>query len=163
MLLLDIVLDAGVVPAVFQSDNEFVSLAFEELCTLLGAAQLFSTALRPQSQGIEERSHRDMRAALAIVVESFIRSCPRKWPEYVRYLEAKIRQKRLPTGDSPYAAVHGFAGSTALSSALGAIDAIPEDLIYSDWLQSIVADCKSIGDPPALLMARGRWRGAEGA
>jgi len=146
LLLLDIVLDMGVVPAVFQSDNEFVSLAFEELCTLLGATQLFSTALRPQSQGIVERSHLDMRAALAILVDSFIRACPRKWPQYVRYLESKIRHKKLPTGVSPYAAVHGFAGSTALGSALGAIEAIPEDLIHSDWLQSIVSECKAIGE-----------------
>jgi len=135
----------GVVPAVIQSDNEFVNLAFEELTSLLGAAQLFSTALRPQSQGIVERSHRDLRAALAIVVEAFIRACPRKWPSYVRYLEARMRHKTLPTGHTPYQAVHGFYGSTALSTALGAIQEIPEDLIYNDWLQGIVAECKSIG------------------
>ena len=72
LLLWDVFLDMGVIPAVVQSDNEFVNLAFEELCSLLGSAQLFSTALRPQSQGIIERSHSDMRAALAIVVEAFI-------------------------------------------------------------------------------------------
>jgi len=136
----------GVVPAIVQSDNEFVNLAFEELTTLLGAAQLFSTALRPQSQGIVERSHKDLRAALAIVVEAFIRACPRKWPTYVRYLEARMRHKSLPTGSTPYQAVHGFYGSTSLSTALGAIQEIPEDLIYSDWLQGIVAECKAIGE-----------------
>jgi len=146
LLLLDVILDMGVVPAVVQSDNEFVNLAFEELTTLLGAAQLFSAALRPQSQGIVERSHRDLRAALAIVVEAFIRACPRKWPNYVRYLEARMRHKTLPTGHTPYQAVHGFYGSTALGTALGAIQEIPEDLIYSDWLQGIVAECKSVGE-----------------
>ena len=46
-LMLDILLDAGVIPAVIQSDNEFVSLAFEELCSLLGSTQIFSAVLRP--------------------------------------------------------------------------------------------------------------------
>ena len=144
LILFDIVLDMGVVPAVVQSDNEFISLAFEELCSLLGSAQLFSTALRPQSQGIVERVHRDLRAGLAIVVETFVRACPRKWPKYVRYLESKLRHKRLPTGDTPYSAVHGFKGSTSLGTALGAIEAIPQDVVWSDWLDSLVSECKDI-------------------
>ena len=48
-LLLDIFLDAGVIPAYVQSDNEFVAVVLEELVTLLGSNQIFSTALRPQS------------------------------------------------------------------------------------------------------------------
>ena len=60
-LLMDVILDCGVVPEVIQSDNEFVSLAFEEFCMLLGSTQIFSTVLRPQSQGIVERSHLDIR------------------------------------------------------------------------------------------------------
>ena len=48
MLLLDVILDCGVVPAIVQSDNEFISVAFEEMCSLLGTHQIFSTALRPQ-------------------------------------------------------------------------------------------------------------------
>ena len=51
-LMLDVLLEAGVIPAVIQSDNEFVNLAFEELCSLLGSTQIFSAALRPQSPGI---------------------------------------------------------------------------------------------------------------
>ena len=145
LLLLDIFLDMGVIPAVCQSDNEFTSLAFEEMCSLLGCTQLFSTALRPQSQGIVERSHRDIRAALATVVEAYIRACPRKWPQYLRYLESKLRHKSLPTGDTPYSAIHGFKGSTSLSSALGAIEAIPEDVVHSDWLDLVVSECKDIG------------------
>ena len=50
----------------------------------------------------------------------------------------------MPTGDTPYSAVHGFKGSTSLGSALGAIEEIPQDVIWSDWLDSIVADCKAI-------------------
>ena len=108
-LMLDIILDCGVVPRVLQSDNEFCSLAFEELTTLLGSSQMFGTALRPQPQGVVERSHDDIRKGLAILVETLARAVPRSWPRYVRYLEAKARHKRMgPKGESPYSAVHGF-------------------------------------------------------
>jgi hypothetical protein len=100
-LMLDVILDAGVVPAILQSDNEFANLAFEELFYLLGSHQIFSTALRPQSQGIIERSHLDIRRNLAILVEAWVRSMPRNWPEYVRHTEHKIRHKTLCTGASP--------------------------------------------------------------
>ena len=79
-LLLDIFLDMGVIPVVIQSDSEFCNLDLEELCTSLGSTQLFSTALHPQSQGIVERTHRELRAALAKSVEAYIRANPRKWP-----------------------------------------------------------------------------------
>lgn len=144
LLLFDIFLDMGVIPAVTQSDNEFVNLAFEELCSLLGSSQLFSTALRSQSQGIVERSHRDLRAALAIVVDAFIRACRRKWPKYLRYLEAKLRHKLLPAGDTPYSAIHFFKGSTSLGTALGAVEEIPQDVVWSDWLDVLVTGCKNI-------------------
>ena len=84
--MLDVLLDAGVIPAVVQSDNEFVNLAFVELCSLLGSTQIFSAALRPQSQGIVERSHLDIRAQLAILVEALARSNPRRWPQYLKYV-----------------------------------------------------------------------------
>ena len=71
-ILLDIILDIGVVPAIIQADNEFITLALEELCHLLGSSQLFSTALRPQSQGIVERSHLDIRRGLSLLVEAFV-------------------------------------------------------------------------------------------
>eukprot|EP00974_Lingulodinium_polyedra_P051227 4926901-Lingulodinium_polyedra.AAC.1 len=31
-ILLDVILDCGVVPSVVQSDNEFMNIAFEEMC-----------------------------------------------------------------------------------------------------------------------------------
>ena len=71
--MLDIILDCGVVPCIHQSDNEFCNLAVSELISLLGATQLFSAALRPQSQGLVERIHRDIRAGLAIAVEALCR------------------------------------------------------------------------------------------
>ena len=61
-----------------QSDNEFACLAFEESCMLLGSTQIFSTALRPQSQGVVERSHVDLRAALAILAARFVTRALRK-------------------------------------------------------------------------------------
>ena len=65
--MLDIIFDCGVVPTIHQSDNEFCNAAVSELVQLLGATQLFSTALRPRPQGLDERLHRDIRAGLAVV------------------------------------------------------------------------------------------------
>ena len=92
--LLGVFLDCGVIPAVVQSDNEFTSLAMEELTQLLGSTQLFSMALRPQSQGIVERVHRDIRATLAVLVDKYLRACPREWFQYLRYLESKLKHHR---------------------------------------------------------------------
>ena len=142
--LLDIVLDMGIVPAIIQSDNEFASAALEEFCYLLGARQLFSTALRPQSQGVVERCHRDVRSGLAVMVEAFARACPRTWPKFVRWLEHKLRHKILAPGMSPYQVVHGFAGSTSLQTALQQIEKIPQTLITQEWLDVIVAESKRL-------------------
>ena len=142
--LLDFIVDCGVMPAVIQSDNEFVTLALEELTSLLGSNQIFSTALRPQSQGIVERSHLELRKALAILVEAYVRSRPRTWPRFLRLLESELRHKKTESGETPYAAVHGFYGSTPLSSAFQAITEIPEHVVWNDWLRGIVADAKEI-------------------
>ena len=109
--LFDIILDAGLVPQIIHSDNEFVSLVLEELTSLLGSCQLFSTALRPQSLGADERSHRDIRAGLGILIDAFARANPRSWPQHVRYLEAKARhRKNSATNTTPYQAFHGCSG-----------------------------------------------------
>ena len=142
--MLDVILDIGVVPCIHQSDNEFANLAVSELISLLGAVQLFSAALRPQSQGLVERIHRDIRAGLAIAVESLCRAKPRRWPRYLRRLEYKLRHKTLANGRSPFEAVHGFAGSSGLHSALGAFDEIPEELVFASWLQEIVSESSKI-------------------
>ena len=99
-LLLDIVLDAGVVFAIHQSDNEFCNLAFEEFVWLLGSAQLFSTALRPQSQGVVERTHREIRAILAVLLDALSRAAPKRWPHYIRWAQYRLRHKTLPNGCS---------------------------------------------------------------
>ena len=143
-ILLDVILDAGVVPSVVQSDNEFCNLSFEELTALLGSNQIFSTALRPQSQGIVERSHKDLRASLAIVVDTYIRARPRSWPKYLRLLEHKMRHKANEEGHTPYSAIHGFAGSSSLSTAMGAITEIPESVVWNDWLRLIISEAKEI-------------------
>ena len=136
--LLDIMLDAGVVPAIFHSDNEFISLAIDELTSLMGGNQLFSTALRPQSLGADERGHREIRNGLRVLIDAFIRANPRGWPTFVRYLESKVRHKvNSSTGISPYQAWHGFAGSTPLTSALQAYEEIPVNLVHTEWLKGI--------------------------
>jgi hypothetical protein len=142
--MFDVILDCGVVPCVHQSDNEFVNMAVSELISLLGATQLFSTALRPQANGLVERIHRDLRSGLAIAVESLCRAAPRKWPRHLRRLEYRLRHKLLPSGKTPYQAVHGFAGSSSLSSALGAFDEIPQDIVFSSWLQNIISEASLI-------------------
>lgn len=139
--LMDVLLDAGVIPKVVQGDQEFVNVVLEELCCFLGSAQLFSTSLRPQSQGIVERTHREIRESLSILVESLSRAMPRRWVKYLRWVEHKLRHKRLACGYSPYQLVHGFAGSSALRSALEVFQEIPEELL-SDWLSSVVAESK---------------------
>ena len=144
-ILLDVILDCGVVPAIIQSDNEFCSLAFEEFCSLLGTTQIFSTALRPQSQGIVERSHLDIRRHLAVLVDVYCRAQPRKWVNYLRFVEHRLRHRNVYADISPYSAVHGFAGSSALSTALAAINETPQDVIWQDWLAAIVSDCKEFG------------------
>ena len=97
-----------------------------------------------QSQGIIERSHREIRAGLAKLVEAFVRANPRKWPTYIRYVEAKMRHKTITGNITPYSAVHGFNGSSVLSTAIGAIQEIPPNLIHQDWIFGIVAECKGI-------------------
>ena len=144
-LMLTIFMEMGVIPAVVQSDNEFTSLAFEEMCGLLGSSQAFATALRPQSQGIVERSHRTIREQLAILVEVYTRGNPRQWVKYLPFVEARLRNKSLAgTGGTPFKAIHGFFGSSALSTALGAIEEIPLDLVYGDWLRSIVSESRTL-------------------
>ena len=144
LLMLDVLLDCGIVPLVIQSDNEFLTLAFEELFSLLGSSQLFSTALRPQSQGIVERSHRDIRAALSVLVESYTRSNPRRWVQYLRYIEHKLRHKPNQEGITPYMLVHGYAGSTILSTAMGGLVEIPVDHVHGDWLRHIISEAKKM-------------------
>ena len=102
-------------PLIVHSDNEFISLALEELTVLMGSCQLFSTALRPQSLGADERGHRDIRNTLSVLIDAFVRACPRKWPEFVPYLQAKVRHKEIVPNVTPYTCWHGFSGSTDLS------------------------------------------------
>ena len=135
--LFDIILDAGVVPEIIHSDNEFISVCLEELTSLLGSSQIFSTALRPQSLGADERSHRDIRAGLSVLVDAFIRSNPRDWPKLVRFLESKARHRELVDGITPYMAWHGFAGSSSLASSLKAFTEIPVDMVHTEWLRGI--------------------------
>ena len=70
--LYEIILDAGVVPRVLQSDQgkEFIAAVMQEFIRLLGARQVFSMALHPQTQGVVERLHRELRKVLRLLVGS---------------------------------------------------------------------------------------------
>ncbi|CAE8737884.1 unnamed protein product, partial [Polarella glacialis] len=142
--LLDSILDMGLVPATIQSDLEFMNIVLEELVSMMGGSQLFSTALRPQSQGIDERSHKDIRAGFAILIESLSRAAPRRWPKYTRWMESKLRQKHLIHGKdaTPFSVIHGFSGSSSLRSALSCLSEIPDELVRNDWSQAIVQESK---------------------
>ena len=128
-----------------QSDNEFANAAVEELVYLLGARQLFSLALRPQSQGIVERGHKEIRNGFSVLVSAFARACPRNWPNYTRWMEHKARHRPLMTGTSAYSVVHGFFGSSPLQSSLVCLDKIPVDLVTQTWLNEIVQESKRLG------------------
>ena len=46
--------------------------------------------------------------------------------------EHKLRHRALVPGVTPYSAVHGFAGSSELATAMGAIRELPEDVVWAD-------------------------------
>ena len=100
--------------------------------------------MHPQSQGIVERTHRELRSALAKLIEAYVRSNPRKWPKYVRWLEYKLRHHEIATDITPYQLVHGFRGSSELSTAMGAFKEIPQHILTSDWLRGIIAEIKEL-------------------
>ena len=62
---------------------------------------------------------------------------PRRWPWFNGYLQSKLRHIQLPGGCTPFSAVHGFPGSTALESSPEALEAIPSDLVTGAWLKAI--------------------------
>ena len=116
----------------------------------MGAQQLFSTALRPQANGIIERSHRAIRATIAKLVDSLARASPKRWPRFIRWAEYKMRNKSLflnkETNEhvTPYMCVKGYSGSSALRSALDAINEIPEHVVHSTWLAGVVGESKRV-------------------
>ena len=141
-ILMDVILDAGCIPRVIQSDQEFSSAIISELGVLLGSNQIFSTALRPQPQGITERSHREIRSTLASFVETLVRAHPRRWPTLVRIAESKLRHKTLLEVEgvkvTPYSVVHGFYGSSSLKSAVQAIAEVPVEVVSNAWMSEII-------------------------
>ena len=147
--LFDVILDAGVVPLVFQSDlgKEFANETLGELLTFLGASQVFSSAVHPQSQGLAERQHRDMTAMLSTLLQSMVKERPKDWPNHVRTLEARIRDRPIGTsGCTPRSIVSGWFNVTPLQSALSLVREIPPDLPFSDWVRDLVADHIRLAD-----------------
>lgn len=141
--LFDIILDMGVVPLTIHSDlgKEFVNDLVGELLSLLGSSQIFSSAVHLQTLGIAERPHRDMTALMAMLLQSVVAKMASKWPQHTRTLEARIRDKPLGgSGLTPRAIANAWFATTPLQSALGAVEEIPRDLPYHEFLVSLVAD-----------------------
>ena len=90
-----------------------------------------------------------------MLVDSYLRACPRKWIQYLRYLESKLRHHRGRKDVSRYECVHGFAGSSLLSTACGAITEIPVECVHADWLSSIVKESKQLN-----VMLEEHWQKA---
>jgi hypothetical protein len=145
--LFDIFLDCGVIPLILQSDlgREFIAAVTKELIVLLGSSQVFSSAFHPQSQGIVERPHRDMTALLSQLISEMVRLRPKTWPNHVRTLEARQRDHFIgDSGFSPRALCNAWFAVTPLQSSLQAVEAIPLDLVYDEWLRSMLTDFKDI-------------------
>ena len=117
---------------------------------LLGAWQLFSTVLRPQTNGVIDRPHRVSRAGMAIMVGSLAQAVPRRMPRFLRRMEHKLRHKTLTLQDgsttTPYACVHGFFVSSALQLSLEVLEEIPVP-----WLNEIVIQSQRVSDALATI------------
>ena len=141
--LMDVILDMGVVPLVLQSDQgpEFMNDLLAELSSLLGSRQVFSSSFHPQSQGIVERAHRTITALLGILIESLSKGRPRRWPRFIRVLEARLRDKTFGnSGLTPRGVVYGWFNVTPLSSALGVVQELPTELAYDSWVKEMVTE-----------------------
>jgi transposase InsO family protein len=141
--IFDVILDAGVVPQIIQSDlgREFVNSLISELLVLLGAHQVFSSAVHPQSQGIVERPHRDMSALLSILINSLVEARPENWPDHLRTLECRCRDKVIGrSGCTPRGLVNGWFNVTSLQSALALVEEIPPDLPHDEFVRELIKD-----------------------
>jgi len=147
--LWDVILDMGVVPMYVQSDmgREFVNEMLGELLQLLGSAQIFSSAVHPQSQGITERSHREMTALLSIMIQGLVISRPQEWDLHLRTLECRLRDKRIgKSGVTPRAIIAGWFSVTPLQSALGMVEQIPADMPINQFVRDLVRDHQEIAE-----------------
>ena len=109
--LVDVFLDLGVVPLVLQSDQglEFMSDMMAKVVAQFGSKHVFSSAFHTQSQGIVERARRTMAALLGSLMETPNRDRPRRWPRFIRVLEARLRDKTFgDSGLTPRGVVQGW-------------------------------------------------------
>ena len=141
-----VLLDFGVCPTRLRSDQgtEFVNEVIEELANLLGVSLAFSVPWRPQSQGIAERSHREIWAIFAIYLEQLgLRFA--EWPKLLPIAEHLFRHRTIrTTGVTPYALIHGFLGASPLETALGGVVELPTSLIGNEWLSDLVTQTQEL-------------------
>lgn len=136
-----IVLDMLVVPLHIQHDSgeEFMSQMLTELL-LLGARPMCNIAFHPQTNGIIERNHREIRRVLRCVVETVLRARPRQWAIAISITEAKLRTQTVAdNGVTPAACLRGIFEANTLQPALQQIKRIPEDYPLDAWVREVVA------------------------
>ena len=106
---------------------------------LLGVRQVFSMALHPQSQAICERSHREIKNALMLYLDSLARKTLRTWPRWLRVAEHRFRHHQLyKTGITPYALVHGFWGGSALDASFARIKEVLPGTAHDEWIRDLI-------------------------
>ena len=82
-----------------------------------------------------------MIALLGILMETLIKGRPRKWPRFIRTLEARLRDKTFgDSGLTPRGVVNGWFNVTPLANATGQIAEIPAELCYEHWVREMVGE-----------------------
>jgi len=82
-----------------------------------------------------------MTALLGILMETLIKGRPRKWPRFIRTLEARLRDKTFgDSGLTPRGVVNGWFNVTPLANATGQIAEIPAELCYEHWVREMVGE-----------------------
>ena len=149
-----IVLEFGVIPRKLRSDQgrEVQNAVIAALAHYLGIHLKYGAAYNPEAQGAVERPHRDLWTCLGI----FLRECGlayKEWPLILPIAEYVARHKlHLASRVTPYAATHGFFGSSPLRTVLDGLDALPAGAVNDDWVRDLTERSRTIQE--ILLNAR---------
>lgn len=160
--LLECSFGAGIVFLVVPHDQgcQFMNGIMKDFLRYLGSRQVCSMAYHPQQQGIIERCHRGLRRVLVGVLQGVARIQPDAWQRLLPFGEAKLRHHPMTTsGVMPCACVKGYFCTSALQSAVAAVEAIPADFPMEVWTRSVVAGAQQAfanvrGTLAALAAAR---------
>jgi len=149
-----IVLEFGVIPRKLRSDQgrEVQNAVIAALAHYLGIHLKYGAAYNPEAQGAVERPHRDLWTCLGV----FLRECGlayKEWPLILPIAEYVARHKlHLASRVTPYAATHGFFGSSPLRTVLDGLDALPASAVNDGWVRDLTERSRTIQE--ILLNAR---------